>query len=163
MWGRWGTPQNFILAFIDELWKTWKKSEFWKNFTKIAGDNHHFTHVYQKLQLYEVYTVSEIRSETNFFVILGKFLPFTSPPNNPENQNYEKMKKTIWRCHYFRLVQQKTRSSDYAYPDMECDKHNFLSFKAIFCSFTPLLTAKIKIWKKCNKDLEKLSFYTCTP
>ena len=33
--------------------------------------------------------------------------------------------------------------------DMECD--NFLSFWAIFCSFTPLLTLKIKIWKKCKK------------
>ena len=143
--------------------KNLKKIRILKIFYKNCWRYHHFTHVYQKPQLYEVYTVSEIRSETIFFVILGKFLPFTSPPNNPENQNYEKMNKTIWRCHYFRLVQQKTRSSDYAYPDMECDKHNFLSFKAIFCSFTPLLTAKIKIWKKCNKDLEKLSFYTCTP
>ena len=87
---------------------------------------HHFTHVYQKPQLYEV---QFLKYEVgNFFVILGQFLPFNSPPNNPENQNYEKMKKNIWRCHYFRLVQQKTGSSDYAYPDMECDKHNFLSF-----------------------------------
>ena len=28
----------------------------------------------------------------NFFVILGYFLPFY-PSNNPENQNFEKMKK----------------------------------------------------------------------
>ena len=27
-----------------------------------------------------------------FFVILGHFLPF-DPPNNPKNQNFEKMKK----------------------------------------------------------------------
>ena len=28
-----------------------------------------------------------------FFVILGHFLPF-DPPNNPKNQNFEKIKKT---------------------------------------------------------------------
>ena len=36
---------------------------------------------------------------TEFFVILAYFLPFNPPPpipfpNNPENQNFEKMKKT---------------------------------------------------------------------
>ena len=38
--------------------------------------------------------VPEISSATRqFFVILGYFLPFYSP-NNPENQNFEKMKKS---------------------------------------------------------------------
>ena len=32
--------------------------------------------------------VPKIQSETEFFVILGHFLPF-----NPKNQNFEKMKK----------------------------------------------------------------------
>ena len=52
----------------------------------------------------------------------------------------------------------------YAYSDMECfHRHNFLSFQAIFCFFDPLLTPKIKIWKKCKKQLDILSFYTCAP
>ena len=34
----------------------------------------------------------EIWSTTEFFVILDCFLPF-NPPNNPEYQNFEKMKK----------------------------------------------------------------------
>ena len=34
---------------------------------------------------------------------------------------------------------------------MERDRHNFLSFYAIFCFFAPLLTPKIKIWKKCTQ------------
>ena len=38
----------------------------------------------------------------------------------------------------------------YTCSDMECDRQ--LSFLAIFCSFTSLLTAKIKIWKKCKKS-----------
>ena len=37
MWGRWDTPQNFLLAFIDELWKTWK-IRILKKWKKIAGD-----------------------------------------------------------------------------------------------------------------------------
>ena len=36
--------------------------------------------------------------------------------------------------------------------DMEYDRHNFLSFWAIFCPFTPLLTPKINIWNKCKKN-----------
>ena len=54
---------------------------------------HHLTQVYQKPQSYEVQDsryrdteFPEIGSETIFFVILG-------PPNNSENQNFEKMKK----------------------------------------------------------------------
>ena len=32
----------------------------------------------------------------SFFLILGYFCPFTSPPpNNPKNQNFSKMKKTL--------------------------------------------------------------------
>ena len=30
----------------------------------------------------------------NFFVILDCFLPFYPPPMDPENQNFQKMKKT---------------------------------------------------------------------
>ena len=37
--------------------------------------------------------VPEKASATEFFVILDHFLPFY-PPNNPKNQNFEKMKKT---------------------------------------------------------------------
>ena len=36
--------------------------------------------------------VLETWSATEFFLILELFLPFY-PPNNPENQNFEKMKK----------------------------------------------------------------------
>ena len=39
--------------------------------------------------------VTEIWCTTDFFfVILGHFLPFY-PPNNPKNQNFGKIKKTI--------------------------------------------------------------------
>ena len=39
--------------------------------------------------------VTEIKRHNRlFFVILGHFLPF-DPPNNPENQNFVKMKKLL--------------------------------------------------------------------
>ena len=52
--------------------------------------------------------VPEIWSTTDFFVILGHFLPFY-PTNNPKNQNFEKMKKkkNTWRYHYFTQVELK--------------------------------------------------------
>ena len=53
----------------------------------------HFTHVYQKPHSYEVWFLRYRVRQTEFFVILGHFLPFYLP-NNPENQNFEKMKKT---------------------------------------------------------------------
>ena len=60
---------------------------------KIAGDIiHHFTHVYQKPQSYGVRFLGYGVQQTEFFVILGHFLPFYHP-NDPENQNFVKKKK----------------------------------------------------------------------
>ena len=164
MWRRWGTSQNFLLAFIDELWKTQKIRilKKWKK-KKNCWRYHHFTHVYQKPQSYEVqflrYGVRQF-----FLVIFGHFLPLFSPlPNNPENQNFEKMKKASGDVIILNLCNKKHNHMMYAYSDMECDDIIFCYFRLFFCSFTPLLTPKIKIWKKCKKHLEILSFYTCVP
>ena len=42
---------------------------------------------------YDVWFLRYKARRTEHFVILGHFLPF-DPPNNPKNQNFEKMKKT---------------------------------------------------------------------
>ena len=73
-----------------------------------------------------------------------------------------KNEKSIWRCHHFKLEQQKTRLNDVCLLRYGV-QGKFLSFEAIFCSFTPLLTLKIKIWKKCKTHLEILLFYTYAP
>ena len=44
---------------------------------------------------------------------------------------------------------------------MEWDRHNCLSFWAIFCLFTSIRTQKNKILKKWKKHLDMSSFYTC--
>ena len=60
---------------------------------------HHFTHVYQKSQLYDVWFLRYGKRQTEFFVILGDFLPFYHlipiTPNDPKNQNFE---KKITKC-----------------------------------------------------------------
>ena len=66
-----------------------------KNFEKVKQNywrHHHFTYVYQKPQLYEIWFLRYGVRQGEIFVILGHFLPFY-PLNNPEIQNFEKMEK----------------------------------------------------------------------
>ena len=100
--------------------------------------------------------------QTECFLILDHFL-FFYPPNNAENQNFEKMKKTPGGI----IISHKCTTNDnhiiYDSWYMKHDRQNFLSFWATFCPFTPLATQKIKILKKWNKHLEISSFYICAP
>ena len=48
----------------------------------------------------------DTKHDRQFFVILGHFLHFDSP-NNPKNQNFEKMKKNTWRHYHFTLIYHK--------------------------------------------------------
>ena len=95
---------------------------------------------------------------TEFFVEF--FCLFT--PNNLENQNAEKMKKVSGDVIILHMCTKNQDHMMHASWDMECNRHNILSFWANFCPFTPLMTQKIKILKKWKKHLE-ISFYTCAP
>ena len=66
-----------------------RKSKFskkWKKHLKILSFYKH------KWQSYDAWFLRYGVQWTEFFVILDHFLPFY-PPNNPKNQNFEKMKK----------------------------------------------------------------------
>ena len=80
------------------LWMNFEKPEkakFWKNEKKMLEiSSFYILHMWG--------TVPEIQSETKIFVILGHFLPF-----KPEKPKFWKNEKSIWRCHHFKLVQQK--------------------------------------------------------
>ena len=82
----------------------------------------------------------------HFFIILDQFLPFYHP-NNPENLNFEKMKKTPGDI----IILHKSTITDnhmmYDSWDMKHSRQNLL-FWAIFCPFTFLTIGKIKILKK---------------
>ena len=107
--------------------------------------------------------VPEISCMTNVIVIshFGLFFALL-PPNNPKNQNFEKMKKTPRDIIILHMCTINDNHMMYGSWDMEHDRQNFLSFWTIFCPFTPLTTQKIKILKKWKKHLE-ISFYICVP
>ena len=115
---QWGRPQNFLLAFIDELWKT-SKIRFLKKQKKI-------TNMYQKPQSYKVQFLRY--GVRQFFCHFGAFFAFYLLPNNPENQNFEKMKKASGYVIISNLCNKNHNQMIYAYSDMECNRHNFLSF-----------------------------------
>ena len=61
-----------------------------------------------------------------------------------KNQNFKTMKKASWDVITLHMYT-KNHNMMYSSWDMEYNRPNFLSFWAIFCSFTPLLTPKLKI------------------
>ena len=101
-----------------------KKKNFWRY--------HHFmctkTHNHMKYSSWD----TELDKFFCHFGILGHFLPFyptpSSPLNNPENHSFEKMKKASWYAIILNLCNKKYNHMMYAYSDMECNRHNFLSF-----------------------------------
>ena len=78
------------------------------------------------------------------------FLPFY-PFNNPENQNFEKMKNVSGDVIILQMCDKNHSHMMYAFQDMECNRQIFLSFWAIFSQFISLTTWKIKIFKKWKK------------
>ena len=92
-------------------------------------------------------------------------MPFyPNDPNNPKNQNFEKLKKPpgdviiLYKC---------TKNHDhmlYCSLDMVHNEFNcYLSFWVIFCPFTSLTGQNIKIKKKIKKGLAIPSFYNSVP
>ena len=95
--------------------------------------------------------VPEIWSATDrIFVILDRFLPFYLP-NDPENQNFEKMKKIP---EHITILQMCTINDSHMMNgswNMECNGQNFLSFWTVFCPFTPLNNLKNQNFEKTKK------------
>ena len=102
-----------------------KKSEFWINETKLLEISSFYTCVPKTIIIWG--TVPEIWSENFFLVILGQFLPFTSPPsNNPDNQNFQRMKKASpGDIIILNLRNKKHDQMMYAYSGMERNRHKF--------------------------------------
>ena len=114
MYGSWDMEhnrQNF-LSFWTVFWpftplKT-QKIKISKKQKKKAWIYYHFTPMYHKWQLYDVWFLRYGVWQTEFFVILDHFLPFY-PTNNPKNKKLEKIFKKSWR-YYFTQVHQKSWS-----------------------------------------------------
>ena len=115
-----------------------EKSDFWKN--EIYCWRYHFTHVPKNTVTWG--TVPEIQSETALLSLL---------PNNPENQNFEKMKKTSGDVIILNLRNQKHDHMIYAYSDMECDRHN-CHFRPFFPLLPHYWPRKLKFGKNVKKN-----------
>ena len=92
------------------------------------------------------------RQRVEFFVVLGHFCPLTFLTT--QKIKILKKKKNTWRYYHFTLVYHKWWSYDVWFLRYQAWQTNFLSFRTMFCPFTPLTTQKIKILKKMKKLLE---------
>ena len=139
MWERWGTPHNFLLAFIDE-------SDFGKN-DKICWRYHHFTHVYQKPQSYEIQFLRyEVRQ---FFLSFWTiFCPLCPLPLTAQKTNFENFKKASGDAIILNLWNKKHDQMMYAYSDMKCNRH-------FFCHFRPFFALLPHYWPQ-KFNLEKM-------
>ena len=68
---------------------------------------------------------------------------------DPENQNFEKMKKkkTLEDIIILQIFTINDSHMTYGFSDMVCNRQNFLSFWTVSYPFTPLTIQNIKILK----------------
>ena len=103
-------------------------------------------------------TIPEIRSDTTkLFVILGHFLPFY-PPSNPENQNFEKMKKESGDVIIFHLCTKNHDQIMYASWDVECYRHFFCHFGPFFALLRHYWHWKLKFGKNVKSNWRYYTF-----
>ena len=102
----------------------------------------------------------DMECDRRIFVILDYFLPFY-PPNNPGNQNIEKMKQlsghiiVLHMCRYY-----KWQSYAILFLKYEPLQTEFLCHFGPFFPFYPTNNPIIRILKKWKRLLEITSFYT---
>ena len=126
---------------------------------KAAGDII-ILHMYTKNENHMRYgswdTESHRQSFLSFWTIFGPFTLLTTH----KIKILKKWKKDLEMPSFFTCVTKTHNYMMYASRDMESDRHNFLSFWAIFCPLTSLLTPKIKIWKKNVKRAKRYYPFT---
>ena len=84
----------------------------------------------------------------SYFSFWAIFCLFTnSPPNDPKNQNFKKMKKLLGNIIILHICTKNYDQMIYGSWDMVGDGCNYFSFWAIFCPFASLTAPKIKILK----------------
>ena len=105
-----------------------RKSKFWRN-EQHTRRYYHFTNAYHKWQLYDVWLLRYEMQQTEFLVILNHFMP-VYPPNNPKNQNFEKLKKMPGDIIILHMCIINEIQMMYGSWDTKCYRH-------IFCNFGP--------------------------
>ena len=111
MWRRWGKPQEFPFGIYWWLWKT-RKIKILKNEKKLLEISSLYTCIKNHNHMRYCSWDTEWDKFLLLFWVIFCYLP-PSTHNNPENQNFEKMKKA------FADVIKKHNHMMYAYSDME--------------------------------------------
>ena len=117
--------------------------------------------MHHKSRSYDVWPLRYKVQRTKFLVIFGHFLPFDSP-NNPKNQNFEKVKKPLEILSFYTCVLQMMIIW-YTVPVISNLTYNFISFLANFYPFTlPDSPKNQNINKKRKKKSGDIIFHECT-
>ena len=132
---------------IFSLWTSQqpKKSKFWRN-KKKAWRYYHFTLLYHKWWSYEEWFL-RYQARQRIFCHFRLFFALL-PPNNPENQNFKKKKKTPVGI----IILNTSNINEIWYLRYEPE-----------IPFTPITVQKLKISKKWKKCRDISSFYTSVP
>ena len=114
-----------------------------------------FIHVYHKSRSYDVWFL-RYKEQRTVFCHFEPFLPF-DPPNNPKNQDFEKIKKTPGNIIILHLYTTNNDHMTYGSWYIKHERQNFLSSWTIFCPPNNLENQNFEKWKK---HMVVLSFYT---
>ena len=114
--------------------------------------------MYHKWQSYDVWILRYGVQQTKCFVILVHFLHFY-PTNNPENEHFEKMKKTPGHIIILPMCTINDNHMTYGSWDLKCDRQNFLSFWAFFALSLSWQPEKSKFYKN-EKNAWKYYHFT---
>ena len=133
----WSVIEFFVILdlLLPFLLLTTQKIKILKKWKKTPWDII-ILHMYTIKDNHMIYGSWIIKHNTEFFVILSYFLHFY-PPNNPKNQNLEKMKKNPWRYHHFTIVYQKSWSYTILFLRYGVTDVIVFHFGPFFCPFTP--------------------------
>ena len=103
--------QTQIFVFLPFYPPNNPKNENFEKTGKNIWRYYHFTYVYHKSQSYNAWFLRYEAWQTEFFVILDCFMPF-SPPNNKKKSKFWKNEKSTWRNYHFTHVYHKWQSYD---------------------------------------------------
>ena len=107
--------------------------------------------MYHKWQSYDVWLLRYEAWKTEFFVTVDHFLPFYHP-NNQKNQNFEKLKKNIWRQIILHMCIIDDNHMMYGSWDIKHDREFFIIL-GHFLPFHPHNNPKkSKFWIKMKKS-----------
>ena len=135
-----------------------QNSEKWRNLLEISS----FYKCVPKITIiwsYDVRFLRHVATQTEISAIFSQFLLF-QPSDNQENQNF-KIQKPPGDIIILHICTITDNHMMYGPWDIERDRHNFLSFWAIFLHFYPPKNLKNQNFEKIKKVLAILSLYTC--